>query len=145
MPFPPQLRMLELLSVLTFLLLWQGTQKHREQKKRFYILNLHLVSGVQYRNIAAIVQSNVQPPKHLQEHFQMFLYEEFLGAVVELGQMKTGLLYQAVWLTIPNRLFPDQCDGPNGASWQWSLFLSVTHSSAVELHINVRSCSWITC
>lgn len=68
----------------------------------------------------------------------MLLYEEFLRAMVELGQMKTGLLHQAVWLTIPNRLFIDQCDGPNGASWQRDLFSIITHSSTVELHINIE-------
>lgn len=56
-------------------------------------MNLHLISGVQYRNTAAIVQSNVRPPTHLQEHFQMFFYEEFLRAMVELGQMKTEVYY----------------------------------------------------
>lgn len=56
-------------------------------------MNLHLISGIQYRNIAAIVPSNIQPLTHLQEHFQMFLYEEFLRAMVEVGQMKTEVYY----------------------------------------------------
>lgn len=52
-----------------------------------------LVSGVQYRNTAPIVQSNAPPLAHLREHFQMCLYEEFLGATVELGQMKTEVYH----------------------------------------------------
>lgn len=49
--------------------------KKTESKKRFYVLKLHLVSGVQYRNIVPIVQT------HLQGCFQRSLYEEFLRAL----------------------------------------------------------------
>lgn len=64
-----------------------------ENKKCFYNLNLHLIPGVWHRNIAPIVKSNIRPLTHLQEHFQMCLYEEFLGATVELGQMKAEVYY----------------------------------------------------
>ena len=61
--------------------------KKTESKKRFYVLNLHLLSGVQYRNIVPIVQT------HLQGCFQRSLYEEFLRATVERSQRKTTVHY----------------------------------------------------
>lgn len=56
-------------------------------------MNLHLLFGVLYRNITPIVQSNIRPLRHLQEHFQMFLCKEFLRVMGDMGQMKTEVHY----------------------------------------------------
>lgn len=62
-----------------FLLLRWGTP-NIESKKCFHILNLHLVSGIQCRNIALVVQSNIWLLNTYQSSFRCAFMRNSIGS-----------------------------------------------------------------